>query len=357
MTENENLRQQQQAAEREQQRQEEAARRCKYCGTDLGEDELFCPQCGEQLGGEENACQFCDTKTTQEICPHCGKRVVPLTCPKCGAPSLFDACENCGTLLNPALAAFLAEEKPAPQQMSEEEARKIEEEFKQQNESPEFEKFQKRLLERQILLEERDYFNKREKRIIQVFGAQPFSLELPDPKEEAFRMKAYAALEKTVLERQKKLLQEELERRFPEEKSPGAVKSYQDVLGQVESEVEAFKISEEKKRLEREMFENRILGTYYHGKPGVDYEYIKLQFKSTSYAEGVHHCSSHGNSYGTFTVTYDGYNISLACSSLSSKGCPLLHSELCRGFQGTVNQAGTVISGYWGGTFTIHQKT
>jgi hypothetical protein len=170
-------------------------------------------------------------------------------------------------------------------------------------------------------------------------------------------MKAYAALEKTVLERQEKLLREELERRFPEEKKAGTVKSYQDVLGQVKGEVEAFRIEEERRRLEREMFEKRILGTYYHGRPDQDYEYIKLQFKSISYAEGVHHCGGHGESYGKFAVTYDGYNISLSCSSLSLKNCPLLHSELCHGFQGTVNQTGTVILGYWGGTAVSHQKT
>jgi len=82
--------------------------------------------------------------------------------------------------------------------MSIEEEEKIEAEFKalESNESAEFKTFQKKLVERQILLEERDYFNKREKRIIKAFGSNPFTLELPDPAEEAFRMKAYSALEK-----------------------------------------------------------------------------------------------------------------------------------------------------------------
>jgi hypothetical protein len=413
MAENENLNRQlqQQAAEQERLREDTAIRRCKHCGTDLEADALFCPQCGEQFGSVENTCQFCDTKTTMEFCPHCGKRVLPVTCPQCGIPSVFDACENCGTLLNQELAAFFAKEKPEPKEMSAEEARKIEAEFKQQPATPEFEQFQKRLIERQILLEERDYFNKREKRIIQILGARPFSLELPDPEEEAFRIKAYAALEKTVIERQDKLLQKEWERLFPEEKKVevnrnGVIiiktqaeideenyraelerkreemeKHYQELLSRVEDEVEAHRIAEEKRkeeerrqkeeaarlererqkererqRLEQEAYERRILGTYYYGNPGHDYEWLKLYIKSTSAADCEHYCNGHGYSQGRFIVHYDGYNISLTCLSLSDKGCPLLHSVLHNGFTGTVNGTGTIISGSWGGHSVVHYK-
>jgi predicted amidophosphoribosyltransferase len=426
MAENENLNQQQfqqqktqqQAAEKERPGEEEIIRRCKRCGTDLDDETLFCPQCGEQFGGKEIVCQFCGEKTTKEFCPHCAKRVIPVVCQKCGSESVFDVCKNCGALLNQELAAFFLEEKPEPEQMSEEEAKRVEEEFRQQPESPEFLKFQKRLIERQILLEERDYFNKREKRIIQVFGTQPFSLELPDPEEEAFRMKAYAALEKTVIERQERLLQEEWERLFPEEKKVeltqnGVIilkkqaeideenrraglerkreemeKRYQELLAKVEDEVEAFRIAEEKRkeeerlrreeeerrrkaeaeriererqkererqRLEQETYENRIIGTYYWGNPSRDYQSLTLRIHDKTSAVCVHSCQSHGDSYGTFRLSYDGTNVSLSLKSLSHKNCPLLHSNLSS-FSGTINTSGTIIVGYWDGEHIIHYK-
>jgi hypothetical protein len=419
MAENENLNQQfqqqktqQQAVEKEKPRENEIIRRCKRCGTDLDEETLFCPQCGERFGGEELVCQFCGEKTTKEFCPHCAKRVIPVVCPKCGAESVFDACGNCGTLLNQELAAFFSEKKPEPKQMGEKEAKRIEEEFRQQPESPEFKKFQKKLIERQILLEERDYFNKREKRIIQVFGAQPFSLELPDPEEEAFRMKAYTALEKTVIERQKKLLQEEWERLFPEEKNVevkqnGVIilkkqaeideenrraelerkreemeRRYQELLNRVEDEVEVFRIAEEKRkeeerlrreeeerrkkeeaarrererqRLEQEAYENRIIGTYYWGNPSWDYQSLTLRIYDRTSAACVHSCQSHGDSYGEFYLSYDGTNISLSLNSLSHKSCPLLHSNLSH-FSGMINTSGTIISGYWNGQYITHYK-
>jgi hypothetical protein len=79
----------------------------------------------------------------------------------------------------------------------------------------EFKKFQKKLIEHEILLFERNYFNEREKRIVKVFGARPFSILPVDPKEEAFRMKAYSALQSTVIQRQEAAIEAELERRFP----------------------------------------------------------------------------------------------------------------------------------------------
>jgi hypothetical protein len=288
MPENEQLKQQ----ETERQEAREAARTtaeetgavlCKHCGAALEPDSLFCPNCGEKTGGGEHTCEFCRAKTTKEFCPHCGRRVIPLNCPACGTPSIYDACENCGAILNPVLEAAISQGEEAAEiaQMNAEETAHTEAAFKalEANESAEFKAFQKKLIERQILLEERDYFNKREKRIIKTFGSRPFTLELPDPEEEAFRMKAYAALEKIVIEKQEKLLQSELEKKFPklppapevdteaeerrlaeierqreqmEKNRAEAERTFNEMVSKVENEVDAFRKEEERKRLEEE---------------------------------------------------------------------------------------------------------
>jgi len=352
MAEDANKLYQQQA---EAQKQESALKQtvCGHCGASLEEDNAFCPDCGEKVGGEERVCMFCQTSTTAEFCPHCGKRVIPHVCPKCAASSVFDFCENCGTILNRELAEFMAQEHTKPTVMSQEEAKQLEASFKQE-ESKEFTAFQKKLIEHQILLEERDYFNKREKRIIQVFGVRPFSVELPDPEEEAFRMRAYAALEKTVIGRQEageKTSEADLERRRED-----MAKKYGQLLSHVEDEVEAHRIAEEeRRRLEQIAFENRVMGTYYYGNPGSDYEYLMLRITSTSSAECTHHCDGHGDSYGRYSMSYDGQNVSLSCISLSSKGCPLLHANMSR-FKGAINDSGTIINGYWENENVSHYK-
>jgi hypothetical protein len=279
---------------------------------------------------------------------------------------VFDFCEKCGTILNREIAEFMAQEHTEPMIMSQEEVKQLEKSFKQE-ESKEFTAFQKKLIEHQILLEERDYFNKREKRIIQVFGVRSFSVELPDPEEEAFRMRAYAALEKTVIERQdagEKTSEADLGRRREE-----MAKKYEQLLSHVENEVEAHRIAEEKRkeeerlrreeeerrRLEQIAFMNRVMGTYYYGNPGSDYEYLMLRITNTSSAECTHHCGGHGDSYGRYSMSYDGQNILLSCISLSSKDCPLIHSVMSQ-FKGTINNAGTIISGYWENVNVSHYK-
>ena len=276
MAENEQLKQQQAAQEQAESfaiKGTEAL--CKHCGSALEPELPFCSSCGEKIDGEEKTCDFCKTKTSKEICPHCGRRVIPLSCHKCGVASIYDACENCGAILNPALEMSLTQEAVSePVQMSVEEAVKIEAEFKamESNDSLEFKAFQKKLIERSILLEERDYFNKREKRIIKVFGSNPFTLELPDPEEEAFRMKAYSALEKTVIEREERAIEAELEKLFPpppveidtdtsvedeklaeiEKNRAEMERMYAEALANVNNEVDAFRKEEERKRLEEE---------------------------------------------------------------------------------------------------------
>jgi hypothetical protein len=357
MADNEQLRQQEAARQTQQAAAAGTIALCKHCGAALDPELSFCPNCGEKAGGEERECVYCSTRTTKEFCPHCGRRVVSVSCPKCGTPSINDACENCGAILNPSLEAVFTQGAPEPAKMSAEESAKIEAEFKalEQKESPEFKAFQKKLIERQILLEERDYFNKREKRIIKAFGSRPFTLELPDPAEEAFRMKAYAGLEKTVIEREQKAIEAELEKMFPP--LPPAEKIDDAELQRRRAEAEAERqrwIEIERQKLEQACFEKRVLGAYYFRN--VDFE-MTLTITDKVKAQAYYNCFvCGGHAYLSFTLSISVDKLDFHCQYLSEDTCGLTyssggtngHNDDRLNFHGTLNSAGTVLCGYWG---------
>lgn len=206
-----------QVQQAESRQQTSQIKRCAHCGAALDDDVLFCPECGEKIGGEQRVCPICKYSTTSEYCPHCGYKIVPTICPNCKTESHYDFCENCGTILNKELEEHLryVDSVEKPRQMTEEETREIDRAI-DASITPELKDFLRKVEEHQVLLEERDYFKKREKRIINVFGKGPMEFELEDSEEKAFMMKAYASLEKIVIERQKKVLKEELEKLFPD---------------------------------------------------------------------------------------------------------------------------------------------
>jgi hypothetical protein len=400
-------------AENIQQRQQEAAARkqesaiqettlCRHCGGALDPEFPFCPSCGEKAGGVEQTCAFCQTKTSKEFCPHCGRRIIPVSCRKCGTPVMYDACENCGAIINPVLEKALAREAPAElAAMSNEEAEKIESDFKlmKSDESAEFKAFQKKLVERQILLEEKDYFNKREKRIIKAFGSRPFTLELPDPAEEAFRMKAYAALEKTVIEREEKAIEAELDKLFPpadvsvenarlaeiERKRADMGKKFNEALAKVNNEVDDFRKEEERKRveeerrrleeelrrqeeerrrkeeearreaerrreierrrLEEERRAKRFQGNYYHmSHNGMLTAELRI---GGNQAECWYRCTVCGRATVVYSVSIRGDDITLTGGRKRGDYCSFQEYKLVENYQGTVNSSGTILNGYW----------
>jgi RNA polymerase subunit RPABC4/transcription elongation factor Spt4 len=386
----ENIQQQQKTSARElskEQAIQETTALCRHCGAALDSEFPFCPSCGEKTGGGEQTCEFCQTKTSKEICPHCGRRVIPVPCSQCGTPALYDACENCGAIMNPVLNKALAQEAPIEiAKMSGEEAQKIETDFKslELNESAEFKAFQKKLVERQILLEERDYFNKREKRIIKAFGSRPFTLELPDPAEEAFRMKAYAALEKTAIEREEKEIEAELEKLFPpvadisiedaqlvekERNRAEMEQKFNEALSKVNNEVDAFREAErkrkeeearreaerqrqmeiERRRLEEERRKNRVNGIFYYYNN--DFE-MTLQIAGMSKGQAYYNCFvCGGHAYLDFNVNCSGDDVYLRCKCLSDNTCGFSssgHNDDRLNFTGSLNNAGTLLTGYWG---------
>ena len=409
MAENVQLRQQEAVAQKQESAIQETTALCKHCGGALDPESRFCPSCGEKVDGEERICEICQITTSNEFCPHCGRRVIPVPCRQCGTPVISDACENCGTIMNPVLEKVVTQEAPVElAMMSDEEAKKIETEFKamESTESAEFKKFQKKLIERQILLEERDYFNKREKRIIKAFGSRPFTLELPDPAEEAFRMKAYAALEKTVIEREEKAIEAELDKLFSsppvadtsvedarlaeiERNRAEMEKKFNEALAEVNNEVDDFRKEEERKRieeerkrleeerrrieeerkrkeeearreaerqreierqrLEEERRRERINGSFYYRNN--DFE-MTLQIAGMSRGRAYYNCFvCGGHAYLDFIVNCSDDNIKLRCNCLSDNTCGLStggHNDDRLNFTGSLNNSGTMLIGYWG---------
>jgi hypothetical protein len=288
-------------------------------------------------------------------------------------------------IINPILGKALAQETPVELVlMSSEEAQKIEADFKlmELNESgAEFKAFQKKLLELQILLEERDYFNKREKRIIKAFGSRPFTLELPDPTEEAFRMKAYAALEKMVIEREEKEIEAELEKLFPPQVPGDTViedarlseteQKFNEALAKVNSEVDAFREAErlrieaerkrkeeeareaerkrqieiERRRLEEERRRKRFQGNYYHASHNGMLT-ADLRIGSTQ-AECRYHCTVCGRAAIVYSVVINGDNITLTGGRKCGDYCSFQEYKLVENYCGTANNSGTVLSGCW----------
>ena len=235
--------QQQQNFERREQPNEQKPKIkvCKHCGATLDDDMAFCPECGEKFGGKERECPICKRSTTSEICPNCGSRVIPLVCPQCGKESCSDFCEDCGNIINVQLKQFIEQPQRQIRQMSQEKAEEIKNKARKSI-TPELRQFLNKIEEHRILLEEREFFNKREKRIIKVFGQNPFELIEQSPEEKAFMIKMYEGLRKIVVDRRKKLIDEKMKKHSPKNEEEEAEKT--DLL---RKEVEAKRIEMEKR--------------------------------------------------------------------------------------------------------------
>ena len=225
---------------------------CKHCGASLEEDQLFCPECGEKVGGEERICPVCKISTTSEFCPNCGTRVIPIICPNCGKESFSDFCESCGTIINEQLQQFFEQPLQEIQQMSQVDAEQIKKEV-EQSITPEVQQFLKKIEEHRILLEEREYFNKREKRIIKVFGQNPFELIEQSLEEKAFMTKMYEGIRKTVIERRNKEINDKLKQLFPDLENDSRFEEEQ------KQKAEQLRLENEAKKAEMEKRYNELL--------------------------------------------------------------------------------------------------
>jgi hypothetical protein len=252
---------------------------CKYCQSEIPEGMRFCTHCGEEFEGAEIRCEVCQTDTTKAVCPTCGRRLKPYTCPKCKTQTTEEVCV-CGEPLSPhskKLVASAVTEAAAVQitEMSEAEAAAIERSFAQQETSEEFQEFIEKLIQRDIMKRERKYDQEMEARILRVNGPNPFSITLPDPEEQAKRFKAYELIGKSITEKRKKIIEDEIRALYPDPPPPpdnsAALKAEEErlaaelaaeraqmerkfaaLLAKTESDISAFHEEEERKRLEEE---------------------------------------------------------------------------------------------------------
>ncbi len=377
---------------------------CKKCGATLSSDDKFCPECGEKIGGTENTCRWCGTLTTKEICPECGKRLFAQVCKKCGKETYFDVCEYCGEVLSPVLAQALYEEKHEVKEMSDEEAKKIMEEFKE-SENAELEYFRKKLHDHEILLAEKNFFDDREKRITEAFGENLTDIRYPTPEEIKFLQEATKGIKQLAKQKEEEAIQAAIEKKIPGAKS--VEEEHQELLDLIKQKEELFKkayaekeqeteseiaeaerrrkeleeiqrkieeqrkreeaIARERRRLELIAFNNRIRGTYISvhncACGGYNHEKIQISFNidengrlcGKTISSWVNYCGYGGGRYAgcefvtEILGTFDGNNVSfndVSCKFLKNPS-NLSKDDFLHSFSGTVNSDGTVLHGYW----------
>lgn len=69
---------------------------CKFCGTQVTNQEARCPSCGSNV--LLNICENCNTQFESGFCPNCGVKAgaAKKVCPECRTVYFSNACPNCG---------------------------------------------------------------------------------------------------------------------------------------------------------------------------------------------------------------------------------------------------------------------
>ncbi len=69
---------------------------CKFCGTQVPDQERQCPSCGSSTF--LRICENCGTEFESSFCPNCGVKAgqARKICPECGNAYFTNACPNCG---------------------------------------------------------------------------------------------------------------------------------------------------------------------------------------------------------------------------------------------------------------------
>lgn len=340
----------QQEKKQQKEQKQDDVRVCVKCGTALSADDVFCPNCGEKVCGERRTCRICGTVTADDYCPECGSRVVPLTCPHCRTVSYHDYCENCGAPLTKQTQMIFNLKKI--QTATKKNTGKKDDIISRALASDRVKRLKQRLDERQILMEEREYFKDREKRIVKSFGSNPFEIEVISPEEEAARFSVYRSLQSVLVEEREKIIESELQKMFPplpaveeqqkdeglEAKRQEMQARYDAILSKVSDEVTEFKREEEERKRKEE--ERKRLEAERQRKIEAERRLLERQARVSGVyicSANVHifrlqldgNCLEYSSAEGdTCTGSFDGYNI----------WTPIIN--------GTLNDSGDVIHGY-----------
>lgn len=304
---------------------------CEACGFDLGGGETECPNCHKLSGVVK--CPFCDIDKGGYKCVRCNKIMYSHFCPECSAPLSDNARVN---------QRELEKELPAaPQEMSQQQAEAI---IKDLNDSltPEMQEEYKKKQERIIYRQEMEYACDRDKRIEQYLAGHSGKInlisseEMVSIRETVERMQSFNQREKQRNDEVKKIEQEKarLEEIARQEKIDR------------EKREEAIRQRAEIERKERARHFERIEGIWISTSP-TWIETMKLTLGSGSLTGSSHWKAWDGGETRecVFTLVgeWDGSNFKFHSTQIKD-----IHGRSGQfRFCGTVNDAGTILSGYF----------
>jgi hypothetical protein len=159
-------------------------------------------------------------------------------------------------------------------------------------------------------------------------------------------MKVYAGLEKTVIARDQKAIEAELDKMFPP--LPPLEKIDDAELGRRRAGAEAERqrwIEIERQKLEQEQLKKAIPGIYYHTSHGG-------MLTADLRIEGVqaicnYRCTVCGYAVITYTASFAGNTVSLIGRAKHGDHCTFREYDLVENYSGAINNSGTVLTGYW----------
>jgi len=142
---------------------------CHSCGAEVEIGSDFCGECGEITQFNKilnNKCPNCGEFIQGDYCGFCGSSLNGIKCPKCSKINYGDFCSECGTPLSKVALELISDsDENSINIISEEESKLIIKDL-HSSLSQELKDESEKMKQRIILLREREYFSKREERVL-----------------------------------------------------------------------------------------------------------------------------------------------------------------------------------------------